>query len=474
MDAPGSCCVCGKPAYTRCHECQNAFYCGKPHQRKDWRRHSQVCKPFKLVVDPVLGRHYVATRDIDSGEMIIKEAPLFSGTGWSPFPTCLGCSGILEKDSAVPCPKCAWPLCSVCTEHGPECYFISKRSTGKKSIADFSFESDTSQCMDVVKVLAMKSARPHVYKKFMMLQSHSDKEIIKDLSVKIEEDIRIMFAVDDVTSEEITKIMGILKINAYGVPSPEHTHLAVYELSAMIEHNCKANCSKRVGSDNRLYIRAEVAIKMGDHISVCYVNSLLGTEQRRHFLKTFYFFDCICVRCKDPTEFGVNINAIKCKTSNCSGYVLPKTFLVTDPLPYTCKTCNSSVSYEVVSDMLKNIGEEITRIKETGPSACGEFLERYSNILHSNHFYNIDVILYWVNNTSLEDLGSTNRSILCDWLKACKKLNILLRIISPADVDIRGSLLKFICTTLTMTHLQRNFGEAKDLLTEAQQLLKYN
>ncbi|XP_033322219.2 SET domain-containing protein SmydA-8 isoform X2 [Megalopta genalis] len=435
-------------------------------------QNNKAPQDFLVVEDEVVGRHYIATRDLAVGETIIREPPLFSGSGWTPVPICLGCNLALKEETAVPCARCSWPLCATCIDHGPECHFIATRCYGKDSIAELCYIPDTYQCMDVIRIYSMKKAKPSAYKKFMKLQSHSEQDIIKNLASNIETDIRMLFKADDLTTEEIANIMGILKINGYGIPTTEHSHLAVYELSAFIEHSCRANCSKRVTSDDYLVIRVEVPIPKGGHISVCYLNALLGTDQRRHYLKSFYFFDCACDRCQDPMEFGIMVNSIKCKTSECPGYVLPETFLGGEPNPYICKNCKSSMSHDEVTELLKSIGDDVAKIKTNGNSGCEDFLKRYKDVLHQNHFYNLDIIMTWVNKTSLEDLGRINKCVLFDWIKSCKRLNIVLRIVAPADVDLRGSLLKFICTSLSMTQLKRNFGEAKQCLDEALELLK--
>lgn len=51
---------------------------------------------------------------------------------------------------------------------------------------------------------------------------------------------------------------------------------------------------------------------IGQHITLCYTDPLWGTTNRRHHLLKTKFFDCMCNRCRDPTEFGTMFNALKC------------------------------------------------------------------------------------------------------------------------------------------------------------------
>lgn len=118
----------------------------------------------------------------------------------------------------------------------------------------------------------------------------------------------------------------------------------------MLEHSCRANCSKSFTGAGGLIIHSAIPIAkgtsniinaeykmtcriqfiihrfksnsdsiklkkiiLGDHISICYTDSLWGTANRRHHLSETKFFECICDRCKDPTEFNTMFNALKCK-----------------------------------------------------------------------------------------------------------------------------------------------------------------
>ena len=50
----------------------------------------------------------------------------------------------------------------------------------------------------------------------------------------------------------------------------------------------------------------------------------LGTPYRRADLKNTWSFDCMCPRCKDPTEYGSYVSAMQCDVCKC-GYMLPLT-----------------------------------------------------------------------------------------------------------------------------------------------------
>lgn len=87
----GNCFVCGKLSKSRCSQCLEVFYCSVDHQRKDWKNHKPSCSPMRICSSDKIGRHYVATRNIKPGEVVLKEAPLVIGPSQSTPPVCVGC-----------------------------------------------------------------------------------------------------------------------------------------------------------------------------------------------------------------------------------------------------------------------------------------------------------------------------------------------------------------------------------------------
>jgi hypothetical protein len=44
---PGTCCICGSAVdLLKCSVCRSVHYCGKEHQKQDWKRHKHECKPY--------------------------------------------------------------------------------------------------------------------------------------------------------------------------------------------------------------------------------------------------------------------------------------------------------------------------------------------------------------------------------------------------------------------------------------------
>lgn len=81
-------------------------------------------------------------------------------------------------------------------------------------------------------------------------------------------------------------------------------------------------------------------------------NVFQGTKNRREHLKQSKFFDCECARCKDPTELGTYLSALKCRECS-SGHLLSS-----DPLNETAiwicdnKKCLKALAVTEVDSIL--------------------------------------------------------------------------------------------------------------------------
>lgn len=67
--------------------------------------------PIELKHDPEMGRCLVAARDIEPGEVILSDCPLFQAPNAEEKNnvTCLGCCLIAQDPES--CPKCGWSVC---------------------------------------------------------------------------------------------------------------------------------------------------------------------------------------------------------------------------------------------------------------------------------------------------------------------------------------------------------------------------
>lgn len=118
-----------------------------------------------------------------------------------------------------------------------------------------------------------------------------------------------------------------------------------------------------------------VDIKKNDVISLSYCQPLHATMQRRIYLKHSKCFDCMCQRCRDPTECGTFIGSLLC--SRCkSGKLLPDNPFDSSS-DWNCPKCDwqmSATNFQYTQSRLQFAIENIDRY---APYDFEAFLEKY-------------------------------------------------------------------------------------------------
>jgi hypothetical protein len=122
-----NCGICKSPSTFSCGACKAVHYCSREHQILHWKAHKATCFPLEIRESEALGRYLVTTRDVQQGEVILKESPLVAGPNGSSGsaqpqngPVCLGCFRTIGKGVTYLCSVCSWPLCCV------ECEQVNK------------------------------------------------------------------------------------------------------------------------------------------------------------------------------------------------------------------------------------------------------------------------------------------------------------------------------------------------------------
>ncbi|KAH1025994.1 SET domain-containing protein SmydA-8 isoform X1 [Dendroctonus ponderosae] len=496
MSDENRCQVCQSAASQKCSGCHTVFYCSREHQRADWKKHKKMCKPYKICHDEALGRFLIATKDISVGDIVLQEPPLIRGPSQVTMPVCLGCGNAMDEKNFKPCAKCGWPVCSSTCEkspnHIPECQYTSSRGS-KITISTFGSIHPSYQCVTVLRCLYQKQFLSETWKKIDLLQSHCAE---RKLTSKYEKDrvsiaqfILNFFKLRQVfTEEEILRVCGILMVNGHEVPLTNPPHVAIYEVASMLEHKCNANCNRTFTSQGAVLVKAGTAIKKGDHLSICYTDPLWGTLNRRHHLYESKFFWCLCERCADPTEFGTYFSAIRCQKPNCSGYILPSSFLdqsANGKLPnWTCNKCESSCNSYHAQEILDRIGQDLHEMEKGTTKAAKDFIKTYEKYLHSNHYYLVDVKLALSQLMGHEDafgLPAVGDDDLQYKARLCQAIANLVKTLAPGESRLRGLLLFELHATVAELgrrnadpqQLPAVLQESKKLLQESCDLLRH-
>lgn len=229
IPTPHNCPVCGTKSTLRCSNCHLTFYCDRKHQKEHWPEHKKVCRPFKVAQNDVMGRYLIATRDIQAGEVMLKEKPIIAGPSQITGPVCLGCLRELRRDKFVECGKCGWPMCDAkclaASDHRLECDMTVQKGNGKVSIKDFVSPHPMYQCILTMRCMQLRDMEPKRWHRLNELESHS--ELRKDTAQwKVDRDAIAKFILryyqpKDWTEDEILRLIGIAQINGHEVPITE-------------------------------------------------------------------------------------------------------------------------------------------------------------------------------------------------------------------------------------------------------------
>lgn len=183
-------------------------------------------------------------------------------------------------------------------------------------------------------------------------------------------------------------------------------------------HDCVPNTHQAitVTSNHKMIVRSSVPIRKGDMITTSYANQLSGTRERRFFLKDTKYFDCLCQRCQDATEFATYLSSVKC--TDCStGYLLPKDPLGVYSTDWICSNvpssssephngnsktngsvrCSKTMKDEQLQGIVRKAQKDIDEVSRSTAGSLVSRLERilkkYSGkVLHPNHYALLNVV----------------------------------------------------------------------------------
>lgn len=281
----------------------------------------------------------IASRDIKSGEVLLKESPLVRGPSQITCPVCIIClQGLEESDinSDQECAQCGWPICLECKNdkriqqlRHDECETTVARDS-KFSLQHYFDPHPTYQCLTALRCLLLKERAPDKWNQLIQLESHCEQRRGSPQWLNDREGVarfipRFFKCPGRWHEQEILKVAGIVQINGHEVPLTEPPHVAIYNMASLVEHSCTPNLTKSFTSKADLVFWAPNSIKKGEHLSICYSDALWGTANRQNHLLQTKMFRCECDRCCDPSEFGTYFSAIKCNSTNkCNGFLLPE------------------------------------------------------------------------------------------------------------------------------------------------------
>ncbi|XP_046392646.1 uncharacterized protein LOC124160706 [Ischnura elegans] len=476
LDKDIKCSICSQSSSKVCSACKQVAYCTEEHQIIHWEKHIKECCPFKVLCNEKLGRYAVAIRDLEPGEVVVREKPVVFGPKHFSPPICLGCLVPIQSSQNLRCcTTCGWPVCSLECEKLPchaeyECPIFAAAKTRfvwNPACVGGSGESENEviadnpmlQCITPLRLLLGKEKDParwaeevepmeaHMEKRRNTLNWNSD---LVNVSGFLRKACRLAEKYSD---DDVLWACGVLQVNAFEARSRQGgSAQCLYPRLAIFSHSCVPNIAHSIDSDYNMVGRVSVAVSRGQLLNTCYAHTLSPTLERRKFLQLTKYFDCDCKRCADPTELGTNSSTLLCKTC---GKFYKGEFISTDPLDseasWKCKECGderSALSVEMLLDSLESCMPGNKMRDDVFPGTddtmeLEETLRRCSTVLHPTH-----AMLTCLRLTLCQLYGNTENLKLSDFLpimlerkvQLCENIMAVADIVEPGLTRLRGTM----------------------------------
>lgn len=181
----------------------------------------------------------------------------------------------------------------------------------------------------------------------------------------------------------------------------------MFEQASLFAHSCSPNCSWNIefnrkglivhksNPDIQIEVRTAASIKKGEMLTIFYSTryALFGTLKRIVLMEEIAHFQCKCTRCRDRTELGTFMSAVKCLECD-RDYLLPE-----DPMQvqseWKCLNsfCGRTLSVSKIVCRVCEIEDYVERIKDLNLNIDQELkllpaiADKYSGtIVHENHY----------------------------------------------------------------------------------------
>ncbi|XP_055638073.1 histone-lysine N-methyltransferase SMYD3 [Toxorhynchites rutilus septentrionalis] len=232
------------------------------------------------------------------------------------------------------------------------------------------------------------------YRRFGDLMSHEND--IKEDEKRMEHFQSLMVVLRSLVDEaampsavELLQIFGKMCINSFNILDNEMNSIGtgMYLGASILDHSCRPNAVAT-------FVESNVQIRLLEDYSgseldfskifISYIDLLNPTDIRRARLRSQYYFECGCVRCRDEQEMSL-MNAGACPNADCD-----------EPIPMDdedyskCLRCNTAIKHLEREKFIEITGFTKMRLAEMNDIAyldvCQLCLQKQQNILH---YYNV-------------------------------------------------------------------------------------
>ncbi|XP_023947091.2 SET domain-containing protein SmydA-8 [Bicyclus anynana] len=416
-----------------------------------------VCR-YDVLKNEKYGRYLVANKDLECGELIFTDTAIAVGPKPDTPPLCLGCYCPVENTL---CSRCGWPVCGAECEQSPhhllECDVFTQAKERFQSVEDWSASCPQLDCITPLRLFLAKEKDPERWAREVDAMETHTEERQKRATWRADQNNVVDYLIDRCklgercTRELLTRICGILEVNAVEIPSRGGFSVrAIYPRLAIAAHSCVPNIVHTIlQSDYQVQIRAAVSIKSGEPLHLSYTHVLSPTIVRREHLLESKFFSCECPRCADPTELDTHMSTLKC--SKCDNGVILASNPLDNEAPWNCtdKKCGFKTSSAAMRKMLAVVQAELDQLDALplGPEAIEmreATLRKYKSVFHPCHSMLLSLKhalaqLYGrVEGYTLDELPDL---VLERKIEFCRLVLKTLDVISPGESRMRGMMI---------------------------------
>jgi hypothetical protein len=193
------------------------------------------------------------------------------------------------------------------------------------------------------------------------------------------------------SESDILNIAGILDTNCFDIVVPSNAIKArgIYFQTAMMAHDCVPNTKHFVNENLEMNVIATIPIKKGEMILTTYTHPLKTTVERQRQLKEAKCFDCLCLRCKDPTEMKTFSSGLKC--GSCKNGIVVSLNALDRISDWSCAQCGLKIAASVALNQISETRVKLEAMNKRSVKECEEFLNDFESILPSSSVFMIDV-----------------------------------------------------------------------------------